>query len=94
MNELEEAIKWYCEMLPYPNTGANPNDDPRLYKISYFSLKLDITVTEELLCEYLKKYNKHFENLNNEDIAEFANNRLKEIENGRYVLSNLQDVLK
>ena len=94
MNDLEKAIKWYCEMLPYPNTGANPHDDRRLYQIAYFSVKLDTSITEELLFEYLKEYSRFGKDMDEAQLHEFAENRRVEIENGRYILSILKDVLK
>ena len=43
-DELKKAINEYCDMLPYPNTGANPNDDRRLCNIAAVSHRLNVSI--------------------------------------------------
>ena len=88
--KLEEAIKDYCSMLPYPNSSANPNDDRRLYSISYFLVKSKEALNIEFFKQELRK-NTHagLDKLDIDPFEEFALNRIDEIEKGKYIIDKI-----
>lgn len=85
-SNLEKAIKSYCSMLAYPNIGASPCDDKRLYTISRLAAKNDNTpITTEMLIPHLKENPKT--DLDNEGLNKFAENRCNEINRAAYIIS-------
>ncbi len=90
MNELEQAVKTYCEMLP--NSSISPNDNERLYKISYWKVKLggNSDDIKRYLLEYLPKNSLFDLSSNAEELEFFVENRLNEIDNGAYVISKIK----
>lgn len=88
--ELEKAINSYCDMLPYPNTGANPNDDRRLCQIAKYSYQANEPVSKEYMKSRLKECGQYeLQNLNDEQLDEFVQNRLSKIDEIKYYLDRL-----
>lgn len=93
-SELKKAIESYCAMLPYPNTGSNPNDDTRLYTISYFLVKTGEPFDTNFFKSELRKNDRAQLNImNDKAIEKFVENRKSEIENGHYVLSRISELI-
>lgn len=92
--ELTNAIKLYCSMLPYINYSAQPNDDKRLYTISYHLVKSGERLDEDFFKQELRK-NSHagLNILIDEEFEKFAANRIKEIQSGRYILDIISNLI-
>lgn len=84
MEELEKAIKRYCEMLPYPNRGGQPLDDRRLYEISRIASENNLRVEPQMLIPYLQENPNT--NLEEDQLLEFSQNRCDEINHGAYII--------
>lgn len=89
-DELKNAINNYCDNLPYPNTGANPNDDRRLCKIAAVSHRLNEPVSHEYMKDRLQEHG-HYElkNLNEKQLDDFIDNRISKIDEIKYYLDRL-----
>jgi hypothetical protein len=95
MNEdLKAAIELYCSMLPYPNDGHQPLDDERLYSIYYQIVKSGEGLNVDFFKGELRK-NKEagLDNLNDEQFEEFAEGRIAEIDNARYILDRISTLI-
>ena len=85
-NELKTAVETYCFMLPYPNRGANPNDDGRLYTIAKICYKTNSRLSvNDIVSELKKKTSAEFTSLDDEFISDFAQDRLDEINHAIYI---------
>lgn len=94
MNKTEEAVKLYCEMLPYANESASPHDDNRLYKIAYWA-EIENVYNDDIKT-WLEKYLPLNDNINltNKDLLDpFIENRLNAIGQGRYILDCISDLV-
>ena len=89
-NELKNAIKIYASMLPYPNTGASPHDDPRLFKIAKLSHDLKEPISEDYFKECLEENNSI--GIHGKQLQEFVENRLSKIEEVKYIIGVLKKI--
>lgn len=73
---------------------TQPNDDKWLYKIAYYLVKTNENFDEDFFKQELRK-NSHagLDTLNDTQFEEFSENRIAEIQNGRYVLSCISDLI-
>lgn len=93
--DLKHAIESYCSMLAYPNSSAQPNDDRRLYGISYFLVKTREALDEDFFKIELRKNTRAgFDNLNDTQFNEFVESRISEINNGKYVIDSISHLAK
>lgn len=91
MDELKKAIDLYSDMLPYINTGGNPHDDRRLYKIAYIAYKTKQDIPEEYFKEQLRKNTTaQLDILNDDDFNDFFSTILGKIKDAIYIFDRAQ----
>ena len=92
MSPLEESVEFYCKMLSNLEGKSNPQDDTRLYSISYFSLKTNLDVRLDMMLKHLLLNDKLKANPEAE-LKSFAENKIEEINRVRYILSRIPSLL-
>lgn len=91
MNELKKAIDFYSDMLPYPNTGSNPNDDRRLYKIAYIAYKTKQDIPEEYFKAQLRKNTTaNLDILSDDSFNDFFDTILGKIKDAIYIFDRAE----
>ena len=92
--DLKQAIELYCSMLPYTNKSAQPNDDKRLYTISYYLVKTKEQFDENFFKQQLRKNTQSsLDNLIDSQFNEFAANRITEIRKGTYIIERISELI-
>lgn len=89
-NNLKDSIIEYCSMLPYLNEGSNPNDDKRLYTISYFLARDGGSIDKFFFKEQLQK-NKKLKL--NSDFDDFVCKRIEIIDHARYIFERTKHLV-
>ena len=93
-SDLKQAIENYCSMLPYANKSPQPNDDKRLYTISYFLVKTEEPFDIDFFKQELRKNSQSGLNILVENQFEkFANNRIEAIKKGKYVIDRISELV-
>ena len=94
MNELETAVKKFCEFLPYVHYERQPHDDSRLYTISYWCVKLNKSTEEVRL--YLEEYLPQNENINicGDALNDYISSLVEDVKKGVYILDRIKGFLK
>ena len=92
MSPLEDAVEFYCNMLPNLEGEPNPQDDTRLYSISYFSFKGNTDVRPEMFLKFLK-LNERLSDYSEDALKLFVENKIEEINCVRYILSRIPSLL-
>lgn len=91
MDELKKAIRIYSDMLPYINTGGNPHDDRRLYKIAYIAYKTNQNIPEEYFKEQLRKNTMaQLDVLDEKDFNDFFYTILEKIKDAIYIFDRAE----
>ncbi len=92
MSLLEESVEFYCKMLSNLDGESNPLEDTRLYTISYFSLKSNTDVKPEILLKHLQG-NEKLSGVSADTLKSFADKKIEEINQVKYILSRIPALL-
>ena len=78
-------------MLPYINTGGNPHDDRRLYKIAYIAYKTKQDIPVEYFKEQLRKNSiAQLDRLDEDSFNDFFNTILSKIKDAIYIFDRAE----
>lgn len=89
---LQNAIKDYCIMLPYLNTSSNPNDDTRLVKIAYEYVLIDRGGLDVSDFKSYMRLNNSIKDTDENDLDEFISNRIELILEFSYPMTILKNL--
>lgn len=92
MSQFEEAVEFYCGMLSSLDEESTPQEDTRLYTISYFSLKSNLELTSEMFLKYLKS-NEKLAGIQPKVLESFAEKKITEINRVKYILGRIPGLL-